>query len=201
MIYDYKSDETVQDIITDDLCPIIEDIESEFVKLRRGEHICIFAPSKAAKEILGNILEDLEDVFVHSDSHNGLLYDDKNRVCFTIGYDGMIFIEPAECEKGLMTSCDGVMNYVHDSFTKKELDKMLEDENPILVFGLKEEDLVSTKNESVTLSKGKDGVVHGFSKRWSNSDEYGNTYYSSYSHYSSDENMVKSIAKDFGINI
>lgn len=139
MIYNYKSDEIVQDIITDDLSPVIEDIETEFTKLRRGEHICIFAPSYIARDILSNLLENLDDVFVHSESHNELLYSDKNDICLTLSYDDCIFIENARWDDKYLTRCNGAMNYVYDNFKKSDIDKMSLDENPILVFGLKEE--------------------------------------------------------------
>lgn len=62
-----------------------------------------------------------------------------------------------------------------------------------------EETNITTSGEDVTISKTKDGKIAGFSKTWHDSDEYGNSYYSSYSHYSNDEDGLKEIMKRFGI--
>lgn len=64
-----------------------------------------------------------------------------------------------------------------------------------------EELLIKNENEGATISRTKDGRVAGFSKTWSNTDEDGVSYYSSFSHYSDNEELVKKLAKEFGIRI
>ena len=65
-----------------------------------------------------------------------------------------------------------------------------------------EEELVdSSKSEYVNLSHTKDGKLAGFTKSWSDTDEDGTTYYSSFSHYGSNEDFVKKIAREFGIKL
>lgn len=64
-----------------------------------------------------------------------------------------------------------------------------------------EELLTDSKSESAHISVTKDGRVAGFSKSWSNTDVNGMSYYSSYSHYSSNEDSVKKLAREFGIDI
>ena len=65
-----------------------------------------------------------------------------------------------------------------------------------------EDELVSeSKSESSQISRTKDGRIAGFTKSWSDTDKDGITYYSSFSHYSDNEESVKKIARDFGINV
>ena len=61
--------------------------------------------------------------------------------------------------------------------------------------------IASSKHESEHISRTKDGKVAGFTKSWSNTDANGIHYYSSYSHYGNNEDAVKRLAKEFGINI
>lgn len=64
------------------------------------------------------------------------------------------------------------------------------------------EELVDeSKNEYTHISKTKDGKLAGFSKSWSDTDKDGFTHYSSFSHYGTNEDTVKKIARDFGINV
>ena len=56
-------------------------------------------------------------------------------------------------------------------------------------------------SESSHISRTKDGKIAGFTKSWSNTDKNGINYYNSYSHYSSNEEIVKKVARDFGIDI
>lgn len=138
MIYDYKSDEIVQDCIVEDLSPIIEDIETEYEKLRRDECIGIYAPSSIVKEILCSLLEYSDDTFIEESEKLQLFLNNKNSILLTVFYDGELFIEDAYNGK-LLVSCEGVINYIHDSFKKSEIDEFAKDESPVLVFGFKEE--------------------------------------------------------------
>ena len=55
-------------------------------------------------------------------------------------------------------------------------------------------------SESTHISRDKDGNPMGFSKTWSTVKD-GVHCYSSYSHYSSDVDMLRSIASDFGVRL
>lgn len=139
MIYNYKSDETVQDIILECFCPLVEDIADEFSTLRRYENLSIYAPSYVAREILGRLLEEIEDVWVHAESENELLYKDENWVVITIGHDGMIFVESARGESGqLKDNDDCALTYVYDGFGKNDIDVLSASGESILVFGFEE---------------------------------------------------------------
>lgn len=56
-------------------------------------------------------------------------------------------------------------------------------------------------NEYTNLSRTKDGKLAGFTKSWSTTDEDGVSHYSSFSHYGNNEEVVKKIARDFGIKL
>jgi len=58
----------------------------------------------------------------------------------------------------------------------------------------------SSNSESTYINRKKDGTPTGFQKTWF-TEEDGISCYSSYSHYSSDVDMLRKIAKEFGINL
>ena len=93
MLYDYKSEELTQETYITCICPIVDDIIDECSTLRRYENLSIYAPSYIAREILGRLLDEIEDLWVDADSENELLYNNDNDVVITIAYDGMVFIE------------------------------------------------------------------------------------------------------------
>ena len=63
-------------------------------------------------------------------------------------------------------------------------------------------DLVSESKKGYThVSRTKEGKIAGFTKSWSDTGKDGATYYSSFSHYGSNEDFVKKLAKEFGIKL
>lgn len=144
MIYDYKSDELVQDTILECFCPLIEDLADEFSTLRRYNELSIYAPSYVAREILSRMLDEIDEVWVHADSHNELLYKDDNEVLITIGYDGMIFVEEARIDGVLIGNEDCSLTYIYDGFSKKDIDELSKSGESILVFGFEEEEIEET---------------------------------------------------------
>ena len=61
-------------------------------------------------------------------------------------------------------------------------------------------DLDTDSSEYTHISREKDGKIAGFTKSWSDT-ENGISYYSSYSHYSTDEDALRKVAEDFGIRL
>lgn len=190
MIYNYKSEETVQDVILECYCPLVDDIADEYSTLRRYENLSIYAPSYVAREIIARMLDEVEDVWVHAESENELLYNDENEVVITIGSDGMIFVETARGESGqLKDNDDCSLTYIYDGFSKKDIDVLSDSGESILIFGFEEEEV---EDENTGLAIESDGDMHGFSVN--RSDENG---YSSYSFYSTDMTLVEYMAKLF----
>lgn len=141
MFYNYKDKEIVQDVVTKCLCSIVDDIVDEYVHLRKYEFLSVYAPSGIVGIIVSELMDNIDDVFIHEESENSLLYNRKNKVLLTLSYDGMIFIEDVYSNNKTLKRSDGVLNYVYDSFSAKEVSRLSEDENPILVFGFEEDDL------------------------------------------------------------
>ena len=135
MIYNHKSDSNVQDIILDDIAKLTDDIESEYELLRRYDCLIIYSPAFLAREILGMILDDVDDVWVHEDAHLELLSDDDNEVLITLAYDGMIFVEEARYDENLKNNDSCALTYVYDGFSKKDIDYLSSDGESVLVFG------------------------------------------------------------------
>ena len=62
-------------------------------------------------------------------------------------------------------------------------------------------DIVSHHSDSVTISKDKFGNPTGFTKSWSRDNGDGVAQYSSYSYYCSNEDMLRHMAQDLGIEL
>ena len=147
MIYNHKSEENVQDIILECVCPLIEDIADEFDMLRRYDALHLYLPSWLAREIVGRILDKIDGLWVHEEAHTELLCKDDNEVIITIAYDGMVFIEEARGTKGQLKDGDGVVNYVYDGFKQKDIEKLTSDDCPVLVFGFEEDEIENDDTE------------------------------------------------------
>lgn len=194
MLYDYKSEELTQETYITCICPLVDDIIDEYSTLRRYNELSIYAPSYIAREILGRLLDEIEDLWVDADSENELLYDNNNDVVITIAYDGMVFVEEAKVNGTIKSNEDSCLTYFYDGLGKKDLDILEENAESILVFGFEDDDCEGCKSEDedTELSIESDGDMHGFSVN--QSDENG---YSSYSFYSTDRDIVEYMAKLF----
>lgn len=196
MIYDYKSDELTQEVYISCICPLCDDIIDEYSTLRRYENLSIYAPSYITREILGRLLDEIEDLWEHADSENELLYKDENEVVITIAYDGMVFVEEAKVNGVIKSNEDSCLTYFYDGLGQKDLDALEENAESILVFGFEDDDCEGCKSEDsekdTELSIESDGDMHGFSVN--KSDENG---YSSYSFYSTDMDLVEYMARLF----
>ena len=122
MIYDYKSEELIQEVYIQCICPLCDDIINEYSTLRRYENLSIYAPSYTAREILGRLLDEIEDLWVDADSENELLYKDNNEVLITIAYDGMVFVEEAKVNGVIKSNEDCSLTYFYDGLGQKDLD-------------------------------------------------------------------------------
>ena len=195
MIYDYKSEELTQEVYIQCICPLCDDIIDEFSTLRRYNDLSIYAPSYIAREILGRLLDEIEDLWVDADSENELLYNNDNDVVVTIAYDGMVFVEEAKVNGVIKSNEDCSLTYFYDGLGHKDLDALEENAESILVFGFEDDDCEGCKSEdeNTELSIESDGDMHGFSVN--RSDDCGNYYYS---FYSTDKDLVSEIAKMFG---
>ena len=152
MIYDYKSEELTQEVYITCICPLCDDIIDEYSTLRRYENLSIYAPSYIAREILGRLLDEIEDLWVDADSENELLYSDDNDVVVTIANDGMIFVEDARYDGLIKSNEDSCLTYFYDGFGKKDLDALEENAESILVFGFEDDDCEGCTDEGTELT-------------------------------------------------
>lgn len=147
MLYDYKSEEVTQEVFVRCLCPIVDDLIDEYSTLRRYDNISIYAPSYITREILGRLLDEIEDLWVHADSENELLHGDDNEVVVTIGCDGMVFVEDAKVDGVIKSNDDCCLTYFYDGLSKKDLDILEENAESILLFGFEDDDCEGCKSE------------------------------------------------------
>lgn len=196
MIYDYKSEELTQEVYIQCICPLCDDIIDEYSTLRRYNDLSIYAPSYIAREILGRLLDEIEDLWVDANSENELLYKDDNEVLVTIAYDGMVFVEEAKVNGVIKSNEDCSLTYFYDGLGQKDLDTLEENAESILVFGFEDDDCEGCKsedtNEDTELAIESDGDMHGFSVNRSDENSY-----SSYSFYSTDMDLVEYMARLF----
>lgn len=194
MLYDYKSDELIQGVYVVCICPIVDDLIDEISTLRRYDNLSIYAPSYIVREILGRLFDEMDDLWVHADSENELLYKDENEVVITIAYDGMVFVEEARVDGVIKSNEDSCLTYFYDGLGKKDLDILEVNGESILLFGFEDDDCEGCKieDENTELSIESDGDMHGFSVN--RSDDNG---YSSYSFYSTDMDLVEYMVRLF----
>lgn len=147
MIYDYKSEELTQEVYIQCICPLCDDIIDEYSTLRRYENLSIYAPSYIAREILGRLLDEIEDLWVGVDSENELLYKDNNEVLVTIANDGMVFVEEARVDGVIKSNEDSCLTYFYDGLNSKDLSILEENAESILVFGFEEDTCEGCKSE------------------------------------------------------
>lgn len=152
MIYDYKSEELTQEVYIQCICPLCDDIIDEYSTLRRYNDLSIYAPSYIAREILGRLLDEIEDLWVDADSENELLYNNDNDVVVTIAYDGMVFVEEARVNGVIKSNEDSCLTYFYDGLGQKDLDILEENAESILVFGFEEDDCEGCKGENTELT-------------------------------------------------
>ena len=147
MLYDYKSDELIQEVYVVCICPIVDDLIDEISTLRRYDNLSIYAPSYIVREILGRLFDEMDDLWVHEDSESVLLHNNDNEVVVTIGYDGMVFIEDAKVDGVIKSNEDSCLTYFYDGLSKKDLDILEENAESILLFGFEDDDCEGCKSE------------------------------------------------------
>ena len=181
MIYDYKSEELTQEVYIQCICPLCDDIIDEYSTLRRYENLSIYAPSYIAREILGRLLDEIEDLWVDADSENELLSEDDNDVVITIANDGMVFVEEAKVNGVIKSNEDSCLTYFYDGLGQKDLDALEENAESILVFGFEDDDCEGYKSEDTELTttaasytvNGKEVTKAEFDKKY---EEFENKY-------------------------
>ena len=181
MLYDYKSDELIQDVVVECLCPVVADIIDEYSTLRRDEYILMYVPAYLAVEIMNRFLEEVEESYIDSDADIGLLTDDDNEVILTFSADGTVYVEEARSCHHIKDAEGSALAYVYDDFLMDDVKIICNDENSVLVFGFEDDFELNIDDDTlVEVAVDDEGEIHGFnvSKNDDNS-EYSCTFYSS----------------------
>ena len=188
-------------------CKIADDFDS--IK-DEDKDVSIIAKYEAARNIISALIcigANIASIELHKEELEE--YYDEYIISITKDENGEyeVWCEKFKREKGYLTD-DSTVMYVMDDCSSKVIPYCKGKtvyEVSVGIHELEESDcemcdLDTNESESTYISRMKDGQIAGFSKSWSTSDN-GISCYSSYSHYGSDEDMVKSVARDFGINI
>lgn len=135
----------------------------------------------------------------------------------SIDNDGYVVAIPVEYYKDkYFVDMKTVYISMGGDITQGTIDECVNADKEVILFGLSEDDCecgdccdccdckfddsITTKSNSSTVIRGKDGKLNGFSSTWSdNTDDI--FYNSSYSYYSNNEESIKKLAKEFGVNI
>lgn len=206
MLYDYKNDDLVQDVVLESVKDIVDDIVEEYVGLRRNDYLAIYAPVNIANKILYLLMDErLDSLYINDEAELELLEDNSNVAIITIGFDGSVDVEEAYGYENIKHT-DAVLTYFYDGLSQKDLEVVKEsneycEEHSILVFGFEEDEFEDELDMEVMVSVDKDGVPHGFSATWVDECEEGCTCYQSYSVYSTCPTRVIELADVFGIEL
>lgn len=111
MIYDFKSEKSVQEVVLDDIDELVENIDFEFNNLRRYETLSLYANYKEVVHILLDMC-DGENIDILSSINN---YSPNKMVILTLSFDGVLTVEEAYDEAGTVILSESVLTYVYDS--------------------------------------------------------------------------------------
>lgn len=208
MLYDYRNDDLVQDVILESVEDIVDDIVEEYVGLRRNDYLAVYVPVSIATKILYILMDErLDSLYINDEAELELLEDNSNVVIITIGFDGSVDVEEAYGYENIKHT-DAVLTYFYDGLSQKDLEVVKElneycdcIEHSILVFGFEEDEFEDELDMEIVVSTDKDGVPHGFSATWVDECEEGCTCYQSYSVYSTCPTRVIELAELLGIEL
>ena len=201
MIYNYRNDELVQDVILEDLADLADDIIEEYVGLRRFDYLAVYAPVYIVSDLLPMLINNDVDLYVNDESEFDILEDSDNVVILSINHDGNMFVEDVNGLHRIKQS-DAVLTYYYDELSQSDLKLLSEHENKsILVFGFENEFENDDENFEMYVSVDDEGVPHGFSATWVDECDEGCSCYQSYSVFSTCPTRVSELAELFGIDL
>ena len=191
----------------EDLACDIADKYDSINKLEEYKDVAIIAKYEEARQIIKELMcigYDLHSIVMHDVEYDGYEFE------YIISlYDDELWVEPMMRESGYLTDDSPIM-YVLDNCSSKVIPYCKGKVVFEVTVGEEEcdrdecqcdcTDKDTDDSESTHISRDKHGNPLGFSKTWSTVRD-GVHCYSSYSHYSSDVNMLRSIASDFGVRL
>lgn len=210
---------TIKDFV--DEYSLVEEMVDTLFSMDTDKYYCVSVYAKA--EFINRIFKLLVENYdfeIGSLDFARSYYDDEYSAEYYIGLtdEKMIIIDKAYNSDFKPYNSFGEIAYMYQEDCEQELlDTLLDnDVKPILFgVGVNEDDfdddcawyeletkneLDSDKSEYTHISRNKDGTIIGVMKSWSDT-ENGVSHYSSYSYCSTDEDALKKVAEDLGINL
>lgn len=201
-----KYEENISDIITLDATEEIVDIFLESLEMT-DKTIGIIANKELVEYAMGEALAqdwiNVRRVDIELDDLEYML---------SVDDDGNLVVQPvADFKDKYFSSMETVYISMDGDVSQDVIDNCIDRDVNVILFGYDDEcdctdcqcgctDKDTDDSESTHISRDKHGNPLGFSKTWSTVRD-GVHCYSSYSHYSSDVNMLRSIASDFGVRL
>ena len=200
----------MQNVYFEDYEDLVCDIADKYDSLNSNEEykdVAIIAKYEEARQIIKELMcigYDLHSIVMHDVEYDGYEFE------YIISlYDDEIWVEPMMRESGYITDDSPIM-YVLGNCSSKVIPYCKGKMAFEVTVGDEDcncdecqcacTDKDTDDSEATHISRDKHGNPLGFSKTWSTVRD-GVHCYSSYSHYSSDVNMLRSIASDFGVKL
>ena len=201
-----KYEENISDIITLDATEEIVDIFLESLE-KTDNTTGIIANKELIEYTMGEALAqdwiNVRRVDIEVDDLEYML---------SVDDDGDLVVQPvSDFKDRYFSSMETVYISMDGDVSQDVIDNCVDRDVNVILFGYEEDcdcdecqcactDKDTDDSESTHISRDKHGNPLGFSKSWSTVRD-GVHCYSSYSHYSSDVNMLRSIASDFGVKL
>ena len=201
-----KYEENISDIITLDATEEIVDIFLESLE-KTDKTTGIIANKELIEYAMGEALAqdwiNVRRVDIELDDLEYML---------SVDDDGDLVVQPVvEYADKYFSSMETVYISMDGDVSQDVIDNCIDRDVNVILFGYENDcdcdechyactDKDTDDSESTHISRDKHGNPLGFSKTWSTVRD-GVHCYSSYSHYSSDVDMLRSIASDFGVRL
>lgn len=201
-----KYEENISDIITLDATEEIVDIFLESLE-KTDKTTGIIANKELIEYAMGEALEqdwiNVRRVDIELDDLEYML---------SVDDDGDLVVQPViEYADKYFSSMETVYISMDGDVSQDVIDNCIDRDVNVILFGYEDDcdcdecqcsytDKDTDDSESTHISRDKHGNPLGFSKTWSTVRD-GVHCYSSYSHYNSDVDMLRSIASDFGVRL
>ena len=196
----------ISDVITLDATEEIVDIFLEYLE-KTDKTTGIIANKELIEYAMGEVLAqdwiNVRRVDIELDDLEYML---------SVDDDGDLVVQPvADFKDKYFSSMETVYISMDGDVSQDVIDNCIDRDVNVILFGYEDDcncddcqcactDKDTDDSESTHISRDKHGNPLGFSKTWSTVRD-GVHCYSSYSHYSSDVNMLRSIASDFGVRL
>lgn len=138
MLYNFKNNQAIQDIIVDDLYIVCRDIVKQAKRNSRYQTVDIYAPAAIVNDIYYYLLTQ-DSKFKESASKELLTF--KSDLILTINTNLEISLESARNLEGQLKHSYSRLCYVYDSLSYRDIEHLEKYEDSILIFGLEDDSI------------------------------------------------------------